>query len=219
MFIGHLGAGLALKKINPRVNLGWIFLAVMFPDILLWILVLTGKEQVFVPANYDNLHYLTFNFPYSHGLVASLGWAVFFFFLIQVISGKTKVAWMIFIAIFSHFILDFIVHIPELPVLGEDSQKLGLGLWNNMPVALIIEILLLLGGFMIYASITRTVSLIGKLGMPLFLVLITLLAVFGQMMSPAPTNMKQVAFASLATIIIISLLGGWLDTKRPTENL
>ena len=75
MFVGHLGAGLAAKRLAPRVNLGVLFLAAMGLDALLWTFVLLGLEEMRVPGNFEEAHYLTFTFPYSHGLVASLAWS------------------------------------------------------------------------------------------------------------------------------------------------
>ncbi len=50
----------------------------------------------------------------------------------------------------SHFILDGLVHVAGLPILGESSPKLGLGLWRNMPVELALETLLTLGCVVLY---------------------------------------------------------------------
>jgi hypothetical protein len=65
MFIGHLGVGLALKKVEPRPNLGWLVAAAMLLDIVRWVLVLAGIEQGHVPEDYAQRRYLTFVFPYS----------------------------------------------------------------------------------------------------------------------------------------------------------
>ena len=40
MFVGHLGVGLAAKRMAPRLSLGVLFLAAMLLDALLWIFVL-----------------------------------------------------------------------------------------------------------------------------------------------------------------------------------
>lgn len=54
---------------------------------------------------------------------------------------------------FSHWILDFIVHSPDLPIFGKNSLPLGLGLWNSGPgfiISIILEFILFTGGLMIY---------------------------------------------------------------------
>src|SRR5262249_10112871 len=58
MFVGHLGAGLAAKRLAPALSLGVLFLAAMLLDAFLWIFVLLGVEAVHVPANFGEVHYL-----------------------------------------------------------------------------------------------------------------------------------------------------------------
>lgn len=72
MFVGHLGVALGLKRAEPRLNLGLLCFATLLLDFLLGLFVLLGIEQVHVPATYAALHYLTFTFPFSHGLLAHL---------------------------------------------------------------------------------------------------------------------------------------------------
>jgi hypothetical protein len=55
--------------------------------------------------------------------------------------------------VFSHWILDLIVHIPDLPLFLEGSLLLGLGLWGSGPgliASIILEFTLLAGGLAIY---------------------------------------------------------------------
>lgn len=72
--------------------------------------------------------------------VATAGW----------VGGRGWATVVVAAAVFSHFLLDFLVHIPELPLLGEASPKVGLGLWNQMPVASVVGILLVaaVGGWL-----------------------------------------------------------------------
>ena len=88
MFVGHLGAGLAAKRLAPEVRLGVLFLATMGLDALLWIFVLLGLESVHFPASVGEARYPTFTFPYSHGLVASLAWSAIAFALVRV-AGRS----------------------------------------------------------------------------------------------------------------------------------
>ena len=63
MFVGHLGAALALKRADRRINLGTLLFAAMLFDLLLWIFVMLGIESVVVPPGFSTRHYLTFVFP------------------------------------------------------------------------------------------------------------------------------------------------------------
>lgn len=48
-------------------------------------------------------------------------------------SGRFRSAALVGAAVFSHWLLDALVHVPELPLLGADSTKVDLGLWQSMP--------------------------------------------------------------------------------------
>jgi hypothetical protein len=84
MFVGHYGAGLVLKGANRKLNLGWIFFAAMLPDIICGILVLLGIEKIKIPDDYAKLHYLKFDFPYSHGLFATVIFSVLIIVFVNV---------------------------------------------------------------------------------------------------------------------------------------
>ena len=75
MFVGHLGAGLAAKAVARDINLGAAMAAALLLDAVLWLFVLAGWEKMIVPADYAQKHFLLFDFPLSHSLVAALLWA------------------------------------------------------------------------------------------------------------------------------------------------
>ncbi len=215
MFAGHVGAALALKRAERRVNLGVLILAALLLDVLLWLFVLAGLEQVIVPADYARRHYVTFVFPYSHSLAASLGWSILAGALTWVatvgwVGGRGWATVVVAAAVFSHFPLDVLVHIPELPLLGEASPKVGLGLWNQMPVALMLEVLITAGGLLVFLrGVTlargRTIGLVG------LVVFVTALTVAGMTVAPAPPSIPQVAISSVVGILLVAAIGGWLD--------
>lgn len=218
MFTGHLGIGLVLKKLDGKTNLLWIFSSVLFLDIMLWILVLLGIEHTNVPENYAELHYMTFYFPYSHGLLASLIWTALTYFVVKLTTKEDRTAIVLAIGVFSHFILDCVVHPPELPLLGEHSQKLGLGLWNNIYLALALELIMLIIGFVFYFKSTEGKSFGGKYGMVVFMTILTLFVFAGQLFGPRPETENRVAISSLISILLILIVAFWLDRKRKAVN-
>ena len=164
MGVGHLAVGLVLKRAEPRLNLGLLFFAVLLSDFLLGVFYWMGLEHAYIPVDFARLHYLTFRFPYSHGLIASFVWAALAFLVAKYLwrnGDGTRIAIIFGLAVLSHFVLDFIVHVPELPVLGRESTKLGLGLWNYMTMALALEMMLVVVGLIYICPQQRnTVSVV-----------------------------------------------------------
>jgi len=219
MFVGHLGVGLGLKKIDKRINLGWIFLASLFPDFLLGLLTLFGLEEILIPANYADLHYLQFSFPYSHSVVAILIWTSLVFILTKkywpsVNGEKTKAAIIFSSAIFLHFIADLLVHHSDIPLLNNNSTMFGLGLWNNMTIALIFEISLVIAGIIIYLKSTQGSGFGSKYGIVILMIILSLFNVLGQTLAPAPADTSGPAISFIAQPILISGIAFWLDKKR-----
>jgi len=213
MFVGHYAVSLAIKKIEPKLNLGWTFLAVMLLDALLGFFVLFGIEKITIPSNYQELHYLTFEFPFSHGLVAALVYSGLSFAIIKWFwrgnANAIKVASLMAVAVFSHFLLDVIVHIPELPLLGNDSLKIGFGLWNNLWVALGLEVVITIVGLIIFFKANPHRR--AKIGIPILIGLLTLFTVGGQAFSPAPSNVAGPAISWVVMTFIIALIAFWID--------
>ena len=76
MFAGHVGVGLAIARVERQINPGVFITAALLLDLVLWLLVLLGWESVSIPADFSNTHQPDFVFPYSHGLLATVIWAV-----------------------------------------------------------------------------------------------------------------------------------------------
>ena len=74
-------------------------------------------------------------------------------FLVYRLVGRRgpagKAATVAALAVFSHWVLDFLVHRPDLP-LYDNTAKVGLGLWNVPAVAFGLEATLLFGGMWLY---------------------------------------------------------------------
>jgi hypothetical protein len=126
---------------------------------------------------------------------------------------KRRTAGIMAIAVLSHFVLDVVVHNPDVDLLGNGVYKIGLGLWNYPLVSYGIEALLLIVGLWIYLSATKAVSLIGKYGMP---ILIVILLVLGAMSTFIVQTTDRVSFALTMLVVYFSIiaLAFWLDRER-----
>ena len=217
MFAGHLGAGLLLKRAGRNVSLGWLFLGAVLLDIVLWLFVLAGVESVQVPKSLRTMADLTYDFPFSHGLVASLGWSLVLLmmgwfvgrrFPQQRFAGALALA----AAVFSHFVLDWLVHIPELPVAGRDSMRLGLGLWRNLPLAWGVEAALAAAGVWVFLK-TQPLDRRRTSAMVVVITLVTIMTIPGQASSSAPPSIAAMAGSSLVFIALVIWFGWWVDRR------
>src|SRR6266566_2637901 len=132
MFVGHYGPSFAIKALRPAIPLWLLFVAVQLVDVAWAILVLLGVEKArIVPgitaSNPLDLYYM----PYTHSLAAALLWSLGALVCYRLaVSTSSKIsALVVAAAVFSHWVLDFLVHRPDLP-LYDNTAKVGLGLWN-----------------------------------------------------------------------------------------
>jgi hypothetical protein len=91
--------------------------------------------------------------PWSHGLLMSLVWSLLFGALAYPVYRDRKTSVVLGLVVFSHWVLDFIVHPPHLPLLFDGSPQVGLGLWTSGPgliLSAVLEFVLLAGGLAVY---------------------------------------------------------------------
>jgi len=141
LFIGHLvGAELA-AALTPHTPL-WVSLTgTSFPDLLWGVTVLTGLEKVEIdPASPLQSRIRFGYYPYSHSLVLGNILASLPALLIGLYCRSVTAAIVFVLASISHWLLDAIVHLPDLPVLGFGKDvKVGLGLWRHGALAFVVE--------------------------------------------------------------------------------
>ena len=215
MFVGHYGPSFAIKTLRPAIPLWLLFIAVQLVDVAWAVLILLGVEKVrIVPgitaSNPLDLYYM----PYTHSLVAAIFWSVaaaVFVWLLPRIATRAAAVW-VGAAVFSHWVLDLVVHRPDLP-LYDDTMKVGLGLWNYPAVALALEGALLFGGMILYLRVTEPINAIGRVGLPVFgvaMVAIQSYIFFG----PPPASPAAAAITALVSYVVFAALAEWLARQR-----
>ncbi len=220
MFVGHYAASLALKGVEKKASLGLLFLAVQFVDILFFPLVLLGIERLNIVENYtQSTHFELVFMPYTHGLVASILWAILVYALFRFLplvkaANRNRVAMVMGMAVLSHWFLDLLVHTPDLPLFGDNSVKLGLGLWNNAIATYFLEAALLVGGLWVYLRTTRATTAIGKYGIVAFvgsLLIVNAANIFGTL---GGKSMVSLTASALFSYFLFAGIAFWLDSKR-----
>jgi len=218
MFIGHYAVGLASKKAAPHASLGVLIAAPILLDLLWPIFLLIGSEHVVIQPNSNPFLRLEFiSYPLSHGLVAVVGWATLFAALY---FGIARYAWgaiVILIGVISHWLLDYVVHRPDLPLYA-GSRLLGLGLWNHRWLTMAIEVSMFFIAIWTYQRETRARNKIGQYAFwafILFLLILYGLAAFG----PPPPSVKAIAVGTLFSWLFVPW-AWWFDRHRePRSNV
>jgi len=213
MFVGHYGVSFAAKKLEPHVPLWLLFIAVQWLDVVWAPLVWLGVEKVrivpgFTATNPLDLYYM----PYTHSLVAALIWSAVAFVVYRFgwQHADRRGALIVACAVFSHWVLDFIVHIPDL-ALYDNSAKVGLGLWNEPLVAFGLELALVFGGMYLYFRRTHVAGRTPMIVFGLVMFAIQAYVFFG----PPPASDKAVAVTALVAYAIFALVVRFLEQRRP----
>jgi hypothetical protein len=222
LFIGHYGIAFALKKYAPRTSLGILFIATQLADIVFFILVPLGIEHLrIVPGFTEASPFDLYDFPISHSLVGAIAWSVAIYLVVRFIPLKSlsdttyrkRVALVLGVAVFSHFILDFIVHTPDLLLVPGLDIRVGLGLWNSLIGSIVAELAILVVGCWIYLSSTPSgEGLVGRYGMYIFMVVLAIVTIVTPFMTFP--DVLTVALTSELLYVVFTLTAWWLDNKR-----
>ena len=216
MFVGHYGISFAAGAADPTIPLPALMISTQLLDVAWSTFILAGIEKArlkrhFTATNDLDLYYL----PYSHGLITAAGWSLMAGLVSFVLlpSNSLFAAALMAGVCFSHWLLDLIVHVRDLPLVG-DRLKVGFGLWNYRNLSQAIELGILIVGAGIYmTSLDASAT-----GMWWFTFALTAALAFVQLVSvfgPPPKAIKAFAAGALAAYVLIpaiTLSGGKLLT-------
>jgi hypothetical protein len=184
---------------------------------LLWpIFLLVGWEYVTIEPNPNPFLRLQFDsYPISHGLVAAIGWATLFASIYFGVARYLVGAITIWLGVISHWLLDYVVHRPDLPLYAGGSRFLGLALWNRPKLTIAIELVMFAAGIFIYLGTTRARNAIGKFAFWIFvLALVGLYAAVA--FAPPPSSVKKLAIGTMFSWLFVAW-AWWLDRNRETR--
>jgi hypothetical protein len=224
MFLGHYGVAFALKRAEPKVSLGTLFVAVQLADVLWGCFLLLGWEQVRIDPTAGPVAQLEFvHYPISHSLVGSLAWALaagvlYYSWPTRDTSRHWQAALLVAGAAASHWFLDAIVHFPDLPLGGDGSPQIGFGLWGNLPLTIALELLLLGVGVAVYV-IRRSRRHPARPGRLIGLVLLLLALYAASVVGPPPPSETAIAVTDLVGLLALAALAGWVDRRAAPEEL
>lgn len=213
MFLAHFGVGFGAKAAAPNVSLGSLFLAAQFIDLIWPTLLLFGIERVNIITDGTRSPPLEFvYYPFSHSLLAVMVWAALVAAVYFVARCSRTGALVLGLAVISHWLLDLVVHYPDLPLYPGNSPLLGFGVWSAPVVAIVLEFSIFAAGLWLYLRSTMTSDATGKWALwslVAVLVLIQIANVFGA----PPPNTAAIAWAGQAQWLLVAW-GYWIDSHR-----
>jgi hypothetical protein len=205
MFVGHYSAAFAAKAAAPRLPLWLLFVAVQAVDIGWALLVMLGVEKLrIVPGITASSPLDLYYMPFTHSLPAAVVWAGAAYVLYRWLSSEhgatgaaARAAAVVALAVASHWVLDLLVHRPDLP-LYDDSAKVGLGLWNHPLLSFALETGLLLASVLLCRRAIAAPRAL--LGFWAALAVLQAIAMFG----PGPTSPTGVVTTALLLFIVLA---------------
>lgn len=213
MFLGHFGVGFGAKAAAPRTSLGTLFLAAQFVDLLWPVLLLAGVEVVEIRPGVTRVTPLDFvSYPLSHSLAMGVVWGILLSTAYAALTRYRRGAIAIALLVPSHWLLDALVHRPDLPLAPRGELYAGLGLWASLAATAAVEAAFLLGGLALYLRRTRAEDGIGRWGLA-GLVLLLVLIYAGNVLGPPPPSARAIAWVGHAQWLLVAI-GWWVDRHR-----
>lgn len=213
MFLAHFGIGFGAKAAAPKASLGTLFLAAQLIDLLWPTLLLLGIERVNILADGSRHPPLDFvYYPYSHSLLAVMIWAALFAGIYYVLRLSRIVAVVLGLAVISHWLLDLIVHYPDLPLYPGNSPLLGFSVWSSPIIALALEFAVFALGLWLYLRTTKAIDATGKWA--LWSLVALLMAInLGNAFGAPPPSVIAIAWVGQAQWLLVAW-GYWVDKHR-----
>ncbi len=221
MFIGHYGMAIVLKRAEPRLSLFTLTVAALFVDLLWLIFIALGVEQMRIVPGYLAASQFEFvSYPLSHSLVAAVVWAavvgaIYYSWPTKDTAHHTKRTLILMFLVASHWLLDVAVHAPDLPLAGNDSTKLGLGIWKSIPATLAVEggiVALGLGLLILWPPKRYQPRSLRLLVLGLVLTALEVVSIY----APPPPSLTAVMMGMVVTAPLLFLLIAWAD--RPLKT-
>jgi membrane-bound metal-dependent hydrolase YbcI (DUF457 family) len=217
MFLGHFAVAFAAKRVASRASLGTLVFAAQFLDLIWPILVLLGVERVRIDPGNTRMTPLAFeSYPISQSLVLALLWSGVIATVHRMRSRSARAALVVGAAVFSHWVLDWLTHRPDLQLVPGAETRAGLGLWNNPPLTVAIESCMFLLAVASYVIQTRPRDAIGRFGLSAFIIFLTVVYALN-LTSPPPPSSQIVAASALALWLLVPW-AAWVDRHREPRS-
>ena len=160
MIAGHFAFAAAIKAKEPRIPLWSLMFSTQWLDIVFVPLFLTGIESMeSAPPDAGHAAPLI-HADYTHSLLGALVLSAVLGWFAAKLWGQ-RAGTILGAVSMSHWVIDLIVHRPDMPILPGnigDLPLLGLGLWTFPAGAIVLEAAIVIAGFGYYWREAAAVS-------------------------------------------------------------
>lgn len=216
MFVGHYAAAFAAKAIEPKAPMWTLAAAAQLVDIGWSAFIIAGIERASVDPSLPGSSLILEHMPWTHSLPMAIAWGIGAALLVKLLVRlPTWASIVVGVTVFSHWVLDLIVHRPDLE-LWIGGEKVGLGLWNYPVPEQAVEIGLLAITGAAWVASRKT---LGRLAWPAiafigFLVALQIVA----MLSPQPAGPLEAQSGILILVIYLVVVGVAALTDLPAKR-
>jgi hypothetical protein len=176
------------------------------------IFVLAGIEKMRIVPDFTESNALDlYSMPYTHGLAGAVVLSLVFAAWVAAFlpaARRTGVLLLLAVAVFSHWILDLVVHTPDL-ALFDAQTKVGLGLWNHVAIELPLELILVVLFGWLYARGADAVRRRRTWMLVALMVILQVYSTFG----PTPTSTTAFAITGLVAYVLLIVGAHWVERK------
>lgn len=208
MFVGHYAAAFVAKRIEPRLPLWSLLLAVQLVDVAWGVMILLGIERATIDFSLPGNPLVLSFMPYTHSLPATVLWAAFAGMLAVAVWARQGPRWALGLtfaaAVASHWFFDLLVHRHDLALWG-NAHKVGLALWNYPWLSYGLEVVLLSAAVLMLAFSKAWPRSRRKALAMLWLGLVVLQS--ATQFGAAPASLQSMVLSALMVFLIVPLLG------------
>jgi len=213
MFVGHYAAAFAAKAVEPKAPMWTLAAACQLIDIGWSSFIVAGVEHARVDPTLQGSTLVLYDMPWTHSLAAALAWSIGAALLVKLVL---RLPWwastIVALTVFSHWLLDFLVHRPDLE-LYPNGPKVGLALWNYAvpEQALEMGLLAICGAVWVASRKTLARTAWPAIALIAFMVALQIVAMFAP--PPAGEIQAQNGIVILVIYLVVVLVAALTDLR------
>ena len=223
MFIGHWAPALVAATDRRAPSLGVLFIGAQLLDWAFFLFLLLGAEHMRMAPGITAMNPMDlYDMPFTHSLLGAVVWSALFAVVVWLPKVDRRTALIGALVVFSHWLLDLLVHRPDLTIIG-GNPRLGLGLWNSPLIEMPLEIGLTVAALLFYLAKTHArPSAKSPRSAVAVAVLVMLLATvqainwFGPQATEVTTGTSLLAFFAYGTVTAAAF---WLASTRDYAHI